>query len=61
MTAPTNGKLTCASQSATSFPEPNATMEEPEAAAVQLNLLAEAEIYSTDTSMVMSATPVGRE
>jgi hypothetical protein len=59
MTAPTNEKLTCASQSATSFPEPNATMEVPgEAAAVRLNLLAEAEIYSTDTSsMVMSAEP----
>jgi hypothetical protein len=60
MMAPTSEqKPTCASQRATSFPEPNATSEELEAAAVRLNLLAEAEIYSTDALMVMEAT--GRE
>ena len=40
-------------QSATNFPEPNAIREELEAAAVRLNLLAEAEIYSTDAVMTM--------
>jgi hypothetical protein len=53
MTAGTKGKPTCASQSATNFPEPNAIREELEAAAVRLNLLAEAEIYSTDAVMTM--------
>lgn len=53
MTAGTKGKPTCASQSATNFPEPNAIREELEAAAVRLNLLAEAEMYSTDAVMTM--------
>jgi len=54
MTALAKGKPTCVSQSATNFPEPNATREELEVAAVRLNLLTEAEIYSTDAVMVMS-------
>jgi hypothetical protein len=53
MTAWTKGKLTCESQSATNFPEPNATREELEAAEERLNLLTEAEIYSTDAVMSM--------
>jgi len=53
MTAPIKGKLTCVSHSATNFPEPNATREELDAAAVRLNLLAEAEMYSTDAVMTM--------
>jgi hypothetical protein len=53
MTAWTKGKLTCESQSATNFPEPNATREELEAAEERLNLLTEAEIYSTDAVMTM--------
>jgi hypothetical protein len=53
MTAWTRGKLTCESQSATNFPEPNATREELEAADERLNLLTEAEIYSTDAVMTM--------
>lgn len=54
MTTSTKGKLTCVSHSATNFPEPNAMREELEAAAVRLNLLAEAEMYSTDAVMAMS-------
>ena len=53
MTAWTKGKLTCESQRATDFPEPNATREELEAATERLNLLTEAEIYSTDAVMTM--------
>jgi hypothetical protein len=53
MTAWSKGKLTCESQSATNFPEPNATREELEAAEERLNLLTEAEIYSTDAVMTM--------
>jgi hypothetical protein len=55
MTACTKGKLTCESQSARSFPEPNATREELEAAEERLNLLTEVEIYSTDAVMTMVA------
>ena len=47
------GKLTCEFQSATNFPEPNATREELEAAEERLNLLTEVEIYSTDAVMTM--------
>src|SRR6266702_3124537 len=54
--AVTEGEPACASQSATNFPEPNATREELEAAAMRLNLLAEAEIYSTDVLTAMSTT-----
>jgi hypothetical protein len=54
MTAPIKGKLTCVSHSATNLPEPNATREELDAAAVRLNLLTEAEIYSRDAVMAMS-------
>src|SRR5713101_3124890 len=53
MTAWSKGKLTCESQSATNFPEPNATREELEAAEERLNLLTEVEIYSTDAVMAM--------
>jgi hypothetical protein len=53
MTALIKGKLTCVSHSATNFPEPNTTREELDAAAVRLNLLAEAEMYSTDAVMTM--------
>ena len=53
MTAWTKGKQTFESQSATNFPEPNATREEFEAVAERLNLLTDAEIYSTGAVMTM--------
>ena len=53
MTAWTKGKLTCEFQSATNFPEPNATRDELEAAEERLNLLTEAEIYSTGAVVTM--------